>query len=756
MEDDPSSRPSLDTGDTELGRLEPLETGEPGTRQLAHYALLEEVGRGGMGVVYRARDTILDRQVAVKILSNDLSAQDAFRARFVREARIVARISDPNIPHIYFVGRSRRELFFAMEWVEGETLQDVLRRGRQSVRSALDVTRQVASGLARAHSEGIVHRDIKPSNILLASDGVAKVLDFGIAQDLAVRPDAITSKFAGTPHYSSPEQARGQPAGPRSDIYSLGAVLYELLTGAPPFVGDTPQEVLRARLSRPAPEIPDDVPCSPAVRGLVRRMLTNTSEDRFPDCAALIRGIDRVYPGPVVPATLPRRALAALTDGLLMLLPAMLVFTLYVASRGHYPTTWLYDSMLGRVLLGVLVACWPAFFAVATSDRALRTPGRRLQKLRVAPRGERSASRRWLLLRSLVFWAPVGLALSVQPDWPPLPGRTVGSVLSANLPLVLAAVWSVIWLAFIVFQPRRLSPADWVAGLEIAQSAEGRGADTRKNRRRSKRGLAASAVVSGWLLIGAALWPQIGTLGPVRYARLTWIEDLRPGDPGFERLLGRFAAEHLDQEQNLVQSAGLVIQRRPLHPLLWARTEGEEELRIEDRRYGAMIRGRFSEYVPFVNTYYEMANWEADELTPSDDGQHREWEKRRSAEYRGSVEHFLRALMHERLAEEGFDVQNPEVFHGLFRIDDRFLLVADGELRVTVAGPKGSQDSTLELHRGFLFVGDNGSWSGSAGFAGLWRDAPQLPGAFGQRQAEEQDRSWGRATAEIDRVLEAH
>ena len=214
------------------------------------YRLDRPLGRGGMATVYLARDTELDRPVAVKVLD---AADEGLRERFVREARLAARLSHPNVVGVFDAGEDGGRPYIVMEHVEGETVAELLaRRGRLPPEEARGLAVQAARGLAHAHAAGLVHRDIKPQNLLLREDGTLKIADFGIAR--ATEDTSLTQPgtVLGTAAYLAPEQARGERATPASDVYSLGAVLYELLTGKPP--AETPAPVREL-----APEVPREL-----------------------------------------------------------------------------------------------------------------------------------------------------------------------------------------------------------------------------------------------------------------------------------------------------------------------------------------------------------------------------------------------------------------------------------------------------------------------------------------------------------------
>ena len=266
---------------------------EAGTR-LAHYEITGKLGAGGMGEVYRARDTKLDREVAIKVLPEKLSKDPEWLARFEREAKAVAALSHPNILAIHDFGNDGGVTFAVTELVEGGTLREILDGDGVPQRKAVEYAGQVAKGLASAHDRGVVHRDLKPENLMITRDGRVKILDFGLAKlthaglseapTMAPSPGVETGAgmVLGTVGYMSPEQVRGQPADHRSDIFSFGAILYELVTGERAFARESAVETMSAILKEDAPQLSEaGGPLPAAIKRITRHCLEKNPEERF-------------------------------------------------------------------------------------------------------------------------------------------------------------------------------------------------------------------------------------------------------------------------------------------------------------------------------------------------------------------------------------------------------------------------------------------------------------------------------------------
>lgn len=292
----------------------PLLDAPAAGRDLGDFTLLEEIGRGGMGVVYRALQRSLGRIVAVKVLPSGFALSARQIDRFQREARSAARLSHPNLVAVITVGEERGIRYFAMEYVDGDNLAEELRRLRTEeapggerrhlpssrasdyFRAVAEGIRQVAEGLAHAHEHGIVHRDIKPSNLLLDTEGRVRVVDFGLVRDEEQGTMSTSADLVGTPHYMSPEQARAarDRIDHRTDIYSLGVVMYELLTLRRPFEGKTSQEVLKNLLEREPPPIRHLNPRVPRdLETICTKAMARAAEDRYPTAGAFAADLTR-------------------------------------------------------------------------------------------------------------------------------------------------------------------------------------------------------------------------------------------------------------------------------------------------------------------------------------------------------------------------------------------------------------------------------------------------------------------------------
>src|SRR5580698_5858347 len=272
--------------------------------QISQYRLLEKLGEGGMGVVYKGVDTLLDRVVAIKLISSERADNDELLQRFKSEAKVQATLSHPNIATLYSYLVWEGRAVMVMEFIEGETLQQMIaRRGPIASDVAIPMFKQALLGVGAAHRRGIVHRDIKPANIMVNADGMVKVMDFGIAKVLGVQGTTSTNLRMGTAWYMAPEQVLNRPVDARTDIYALGVTLYEILSGQVPFRADSEYEVLSSHVQR-VPELPTDhYPHIPqSCVDAVMRALAKDPEQRFASTEDFSAALDQIAPDSPVTA----------------------------------------------------------------------------------------------------------------------------------------------------------------------------------------------------------------------------------------------------------------------------------------------------------------------------------------------------------------------------------------------------------------------------------------------------------------------
>lgn len=275
------------------------------TLQYGRYRIVKELGKGTMGVVYQAHDPQIDRTVAVKVLRPDRLTSQAFVDRFLKEARAIGRLSHPHIVTIFDAGEDQGTIYIAMEYLEGEPFNEVIRSGRLTVDQCVEIARQIAATLDYAHRRGIVHRDIKPSNIILTKDNQVKLTDFGIAriEESAAGQQTQAGEILGTPLYMSPEQVMGQPVDGRSDLFSLGVILYEMIVGRRPFSGNNLAAIFRA-ITQDAPEPPSSAdPFLPnPLSDLILKSLAKQPDERFQTGAQMAQALQAAVPQATAPA----------------------------------------------------------------------------------------------------------------------------------------------------------------------------------------------------------------------------------------------------------------------------------------------------------------------------------------------------------------------------------------------------------------------------------------------------------------------
>jgi GTP cyclohydrolase I len=281
----------LPTGSGIVTPLPPAATPPVPSPISIRYEILGEVGRGGMGIVYRARDRETGEVVALKVLKPEISADPAVMQRFKNELLLARKITHKNVCRLHEFNRVGDVAYITMEFVEGESLRSLLKRGSPDLRISLGMAHQIAEGLQEAHRQAVVHRDLKPENVFVMPDGNVKVMDFGIARSL--ESNTLTQSLVGTPAYMAPEQAKGQRTDHRADIYSLGLMLYEMVTGARAFQADTPMAVLLQQIQdipRPPLEITPELPAS--LNLLILRCLEKDPINRFASTDELLHELD--------------------------------------------------------------------------------------------------------------------------------------------------------------------------------------------------------------------------------------------------------------------------------------------------------------------------------------------------------------------------------------------------------------------------------------------------------------------------------
>ncbi len=416
----------------------------PGS-MLAHYRLAEPVGEGAMGTVYRAHDEGLDRTVAVKVLRPAVSGMTVRVDRFFREARAAARVSHPNLTHVYYVGGDGSHRFFAMEYVRGKDLSELVEsEGRPGLTTCIDLLVQAAAGLAAAHEAGIVHRDVKPTNILVRGDGTVKVTDFGLSK--SVDADVQISQddtVIGTPIYMSPEQCRSKDVDARTDVYCLGLTAWALLVGRPPYPGPSLGDVIHDQINTPLPSLTAERPdLPPSLERVLAKMCAKSPKKRPSSMSEVIDLLQACRPNAVHPAPIVARAVAIAFDFIAALVALGAIAFLLSRVGG--------ESLNGGLETVIFAVVFLGFTVVAEVLHGV-TLGKWFLNLEVRAADGSEASRKALWLRGLIrfpamaIWA-VGL--------PALPGMAF-----LDLPLVLLGLGAILagLISFYVASGRTLS-----------------------------------------------------------------------------------------------------------------------------------------------------------------------------------------------------------------------------------------------------------------------------------------------------------
>ena len=427
-----------------------------GTR-LRHFEVKRLLGKGGMGAVYLGTDTSLERPVALKVLAPEIAHDPEVVARFVREARAQARLRHPNVAQIYFIGEDRGLQFFALEFLEGPALDEVVAQRRVPWADALDYTIAAARGLRAALAHGFIHRDVKPSNLILDRESGIKILDFGLVKSIHEGDAELTRNGAiiGSPLYMAPEQGRGEEVDHRADMYSLGCSLYHMLTGRPPFAGPSPVGVIAMHMTERAAPIRSLVPdVSDRLARVVEKMMAKAPGDRHATYDELLAALEASRPSERELSGFKTRAVAMTID-LAPLLVLAYFFGFWVAPL------------------------FPAYFILCHRLTG-QTLGKRLLRLAVTDRAGRRLSWKTSTLRFLAFaWAP--LAWTAQAVTVFLLHRRdrvsfeLGKLTSDQLaePLLYALVAAVIFVAYLcgflvaAFHPKRLALHDLLCKTEV-------------------------------------------------------------------------------------------------------------------------------------------------------------------------------------------------------------------------------------------------------------------------------------------------
>jgi Protein kinase domain/RDD family len=419
--------------------------------RLGHFRIDKKLGAGGMGEVYLATDIALDRPVAIKVLPSGVTS-GAARERLIREARAQARIQHPNVAHIYFIGEDEGRLYFAMEHLAGQTLADRAAAGPLSVEDALAAIRAAALGLREAQRSGFTHRDVKPSNLMSDAHGIVKVLDFGL---VAALPEAASgpveqTSLAGTPLYMAPEQAKGLAIDLRADIYALGATLFHLVSGHPPFLADSVDELLSMHATALRPGIPRKGHARTeitAVDSLIGRMMAPDPADRFQTYDELLRELDLVSSRHTRPAGAWARSIATSIDFLVVTLLALLVA---VPFGGHGDV----DSYIGNGLILVYATVTIARWGTTIGKAVLE-----LQVVSIADGGKPSLTQAFV--REITLFGPTVLASFAQHMFD-LDAIVALIVLLLTVLALFLAAWRV---------PGKRAPWDRVAGTQVRYRA---------------------------------------------------------------------------------------------------------------------------------------------------------------------------------------------------------------------------------------------------------------------------------------------
>ncbi|MCS7011021.1 MAG: serine/threonine protein kinase, partial [Anaerolineales bacterium] len=330
--------------------------------RIGRYEIKEELGRGGMATVYRAYDPRFEREVAIKVLPREMLHDPQFRVRFEREAKTIAMLEHPAIVPVYDFGEEDGQLYFVMRFMPGGSLAERLRQGPLSVEEAARIFSRLAPALDTAHAKGIIHRDLKPGNILFDQYGEPYLSDFGIAKLTQGSSTMTGSAIIGTPAYMSPEQAQGEAIDARSDIYGLGVILFEMLTGQQPFQGDTPMSVVLKHITDPIPHLLDLRPDLPVdIEKIVEKALAKSPHERFETATQMAQALQAVARGekPYIGAppaetniALPKKVIGQEAATQVSRAPTAVTPASLTTPKGRGAALWVGLLVLGLFLVG--------------------------------------------------------------------------------------------------------------------------------------------------------------------------------------------------------------------------------------------------------------------------------------------------------------------------------------------------------------------------------------------------------------------
>lgn len=454
----------------------PAPSPTPPIRQFGPFQILGTLGHGGMGVVYKAHDPRLDRVVAIKVISDTLAADPEIVQRFFREARAAAGLNHPHVINVHAIDEYSGTPYLVMEHIDGVSLQDLLNeRGHLPWVQACDYVLQAAGGLAAAAAKGIVHRDVKPSNIMVTREGLVKITDFGLAKPASMGQGVTQTGFViGTPLYMAPEQGRGQTCDFRADMYALGATLYHLVAGVPPYQAENPVDVLVQHASSPIPHLPDSLQTYPPfLTEVLSRMMAKDPKDRYASYTDLIRDLESLVRVPTVYARFGRRANATMIDFILLLLGQVILGFLFHAITGVDLLEIYSDEGKSATPLAsaAFVFALGTIYYVESQRRCGQTIGRRAMKIELRSRNGRIPTPQRIFARYMCSYGTIILAVWTLT---PLKERALPSILGIPLVIILAlgSALAILGTLLVLFTRERRALHDIICGTVVVVKPE--------------------------------------------------------------------------------------------------------------------------------------------------------------------------------------------------------------------------------------------------------------------------------------------